>query len=99
MEKTASARSSAAEREAALKALARHIVSFTDGRVRLRHEVFKKAFVHAPLQQALTAGGMFTSVEFKASTGSALLLYDAGKMSRTEFMEAALPLGSFLAEN
>ena len=99
VEKTASARSSAAEREAALKALARHIVSFTDGRVRLRHEVFKKAFVHAPLQQALTAGGMFTSVEFKASTGSALLLYDAGKMSRTEFMEAALPLGSFLAEN
>ncbi len=99
VEKTASARGSTAEREAALKALALHIVSFTDGRVRLRHEVFKKAFVHAPLQQALTAGGKFTSVEFKASTGSALLLYDAGKMSRTEFMEAALPLGSFLAEN
>ena len=37
-----------ARREAALKALMRHIASFTDGRVRLRHEAFKEQAIHAP---------------------------------------------------
>ncbi len=86
-----------ARREAALEALMRHIASFTDGRVRLRHEAFKKQAIHAALRQALEQTGQFTAVEFKAATGSVLLRYDAGRLSRADFLEAAMPLGLFLA--
>lgn len=86
-----------ARREAALEALMRHIASFTDGRVRLRHEAFKEQAIHAALRQALEQTGQFTAVEFKAATGSVLLRYDAGRLSRADFLEAAMPLGLFLA--
>ena len=86
-----------ARREAALKALMRHIASFTDGRVRLRHEAFKEQDIHAALRQPLELTGQFTAVEFKAATGSVLLRYDAGRLSRDDFLEAAVVLGLFLA--
>ena len=86
-----------ARREAALKALMRHITSFTDGRVRLRHEAFKEQAIHAALRQPLELTGQFTAVEFKAATGSVLLRYDAGHLSRDDFLEAAMLLGLFLA--
>lgn len=86
-----------ARREAALKALMRHIASFTDGRVRLRHEAFKEQAIHAALRQPLELTGQFTAVEFKAATGSVLLRYDAGHLSRDDFLEAAVVLGLFLA--
>ena len=86
-----------ARREAALEALMRHIASFTDGRVRLRHEAFKEQAIHAALRQALEQTGQFTAVEFQAATGSVLLRYDAGRLSRADFLEAAMPLGLFLA--
>lgn len=86
-----------ARRKAALEALMRHVVSFTDGRVRLRHEALKEQVVHAALRQALEQTEQFTAVEFKAATGSVLLRYDAGRLSRADFLEAAMPLGLFLA--
>lgn len=85
-------------REAALAALAAHIVSFTDGRVRLRHPALRHAGTHAPLQEALARTGCFTALTFSERTGSILLEYDGRHLSRADFCEAALPLGWFLAQ-
>ncbi|HJD96962.1 hypothetical protein [Mailhella massiliensis] len=86
---------SAAAREEARAALMRHIVSFTDGRVRLRHKAFRDASLHSPLTDALAKSGPWKSIRFNAATGSALLCYDP-QMSREAFLDAALPLGAFL---
>ncbi|HJA79986.1 MAG TPA: hypothetical protein H9784_10565 [Candidatus Desulfovibrio intestinavium] len=87
----------AAERRAALAALLAHITSFTDGRVRLRHSALRADAVHAPLREALELAGCFTGLTFSRRTGSLLLEYDPQRHSRADFLEAALPVGFFLA--
>lgn len=84
-------------REDALKALAAHTVSFTNGRVRVRHPALRLWETHAPLREALTREPFFTTLTFSARTGSLLLEYDGRLASRADFSEAALPLGWFLA--
>lgn len=84
-------------REAALSALAAHIVSFINGRVRLRHPALRQPEAHGPLREALGRQGCFTALTFSARTGSILLEYDGHRLSRADFCEAALPLGRFLA--
>lgn len=85
-------------REAALTALAAHIVSFIDGRVRLRHPALQQPETHVLLREALDRESFFTALTFSARTGSLLLEYDGRRLSRADFCEAALPLGWFLAQ-
>lgn len=87
-----------ADREAALSALEAHIVSFTNGRVRLRHPALRQPEAHALLREALGCQDCFTALTFSARTGSILLEYDGRSLSRADFGEAALPLGRFLAQ-
>lgn len=84
-------------RAAALEALEAHMVSFINGRARLRHPALRLAAVHAPLRDALAQAGCFTALTFSARTGSLLLEYDGSQLSRADFCAAALPLGWFLA--
>lgn len=85
-------------REAALAALKAHIVSFTNGRVRLRHPALRQPEAHAVLREALGQADCFTELTFSARTGSILLEYDGRTLSRADFGEAALPLGHYLAQ-
>lgn len=87
-----------AGREAALSALEAHIVSFTNGRVRLRHPALRQPEAHALLREALGCQDCFTALTFSARAGSILLEYDGRSLSRADFGEAALPLGRFLAQ-
>lgn len=92
------ASSADAGREAALSALEAHIVSFINGRVRLRHPALRQPEAHAFLREALGCRDCFTALTFSARTGSILLEYDGRRLSRADFGEAALPLGRFLAQ-
>lgn len=85
-------------RVAALAALEAHIVSFTNGRVRLRHPALRQPEAHAVLREALGNQRCFTELTFSARTGSVLLEYDGRTLSRADFGEAALPLGHYLAQ-
>lgn len=84
-------------RAAALRALDAHMVSFINGRARLRHPALRQTAVHAPLRDALARAGCFTALTFSARTGSLLLEYDGRRLSPADFCDAALPLGWFLA--
>ncbi len=82
--------------EAALRCLTAHIVSFTEGRVRLRHPALRAAAVPDELRREMLEHPGLREVTFNAVTGSALLLYDAGQLDRPELLAALLPLGRYL---
>lgn len=80
----------------AMATLNDHIVSFSAGRVRIRHPRLKLSQDFALLQQALIEAGM-TDITCKASTASMLILYDTKRFSKAEFFIAMLPLARYLA--
>lgn len=84
--------------EAALRCLADHIVSFTEGRIRLRHPALRAASVPEALQRELLERPGLREATFNAVTGSALLLYDAGQLDRPEILASLLPLGRYLVQ-
>lgn len=87
-----------ADMEAAMRALLGSIHHFSDGRVRLRHPLFRESGTFEALHRLLCEGTGIQDATFNAVTGSALLTYDPGQMSRTEFLQQALPLGACLLE-
>ena len=85
------------DEETALRCLAAHVTSFTEGRVRLRHPALHVAAGLEELRRQLLTRPGVRDVTFNPVTGSALLLYDAGQLDRLGLLAAALPLGFFLA--
>ena len=84
--------------EAALRCLAAHIVSFTEGRVRLRHPVLRAAPLPEELRRELLEHTGLREATFNGRTGSILLLYDAGQLDRPGLLAALLPLGRYLVQ-
>lgn len=84
--------------EAAMRALLGSIHHFSDGRVRLRHPLFRESSTFGALHTLLCEGTGIRDATFNAATGSALLTYDPGQTSRKEFLQQALPLGACLLE-
>lgn len=86
------------DNETALRCLAAHIVSFTEGRVRLRHPALRAAPVPDALRRELLEHPGLREATFNVVTGSALLLYDAGQLDRPGLLAALLPLGRYLVQ-
>lgn len=84
--------------EAAMRALLGSIHHFSDGRVRLRHPLFRESSTFGDLYTLLCEGTSIRDATFNDVTGSALLTYDPGQTSRKEFLQQALPLGACLLE-
>lgn len=84
--------------EAALRCLAEHIVSFTEGRIRLRHPALRAAPVPDALRRELLGHPGLREATFNVVTGSALLIYDAGRLDRPGLPAALLPLGRYLVQ-
>ena len=84
--------------EAAMRALLGSIHHFSDGRVRLRHPLFRESSTFGALHTLLCEGTGIRDATFNAATGSALLTYDPGQTSRKEFLQQALPLGACLLD-
>ncbi len=87
-----------ADMEAAMRALLDSIHHFSDGRVRLRHPLFRESGTVGALHRLLCEGTGIRDATFNAVTGSALLTYDPAQMGREEFLHQALPLGACLLE-
>lgn len=87
-----------AELETAMRALLASIHHFTDGRVRLRHPLFRETQEFDGLRRLLCEGTAIDDASFNAVTGSALLTYDPDRLSREDFLHQALPLGACLAQ-
>lgn len=75
------------------------IVSFVDGRVRLRHHALKNPEMAAVAEAA--AGGIdgVTSVRVNPVTGSMLLFYDPERISREHLASLADEWSAFLPED
>ncbi|MCR5813102.1 MAG: hypothetical protein K6G15_01230 [Desulfovibrio sp.] len=86
------------QQKAALALLTAYMVSYLPGRARVRHEALKNQNALLKLQHSLLHAG-FSEVELKASTGSALLIWDAEVWDKAAFLAAALPLGMYLLEH
>lgn len=87
-----------ADMEAAMRALLGSIHHFSDGRVRLRHPLFRESGTFEALHRLLCEGTGIRDATFNAITGSALLTYDPTQTSREGFLHQALPLGVCLLE-
>ena len=87
-----------ADMEAAMRALLGTIHHFSDGRVRLRHPLFRESGTFEALHRLLCEGTGIRDATFNAVTGSALLTYDPAQTSREGFLHQALPLGACLLE-
>lgn len=85
--------------ETALRCLAEHCVSFTEGRVRVRHSALRAVAVPEDVRRQLLEHPGLREVTFNPVTGSALLLYDAEILDRPGLLAAALPLGRYLARS
>lgn len=84
--------------EAAMRALLGSIHHFSDGRVRLRHPLFRESGTFEALHRLLCEGTGIRDATFNAVTGSALLTYNPAQTSREGFLHQALPLGVCLLE-
>ena len=84
--------------EAAMRALLGSIHHFSDGRVRLRHPLFRESGTFEALHRLLCEGTGIRDATFNAVTGSALLTYNPAQTSREGFLHQALPLGGCLLE-
>lgn len=87
-----------ADMQAAMRALLGSIHHFSDGRVRLRHPLFRESGTFEALHRLLCEGTGIRDATFNAVTGSALLTYDPAQTSREGFLHQALPLGGCLLE-
>lgn len=87
-----------ADMEAAMRALLGSIHHFSDGRVRLRHPLFRESGTFEALHRLLCEGTGIRDATFNAVTGSALLTYDPAQTSREGFLHQVLPLGACLLE-
>ena len=87
-----------ADMEAAMRALLGSIHHFSDGRVRLRHPLFRESGTFEALHRLLCEGTGIRDATFNAVTGSALLTYDPAQTNREGFLHQALPLGACLLE-
>ena len=85
--------------ETALRCLAEHCVSFTEGRVRVRHSALRAVAVPEDVRRQLLEHPGLREATFNPVTGSALLLYDAEILDRPGLLAAALPLGRYLAQS
>lgn len=85
--------------ENALRCLAAHVTSFTDGRVRVRHPALCTVSDLEALRRQLLARPGMREVTFNPVTGSALLRYDSEKLDRMEALTSALPLGVYLVRS
>ncbi|MCR5220307.1 MAG: hypothetical protein K6E31_04845 [bacterium] len=83
--------------EEALELLAACLTSYSPGRARFRNENLRGKRDLVELQRTLLNSG-FHEASFNASTGSALLTWDASSMDRAAFLAASLPLGEYLLE-
>lgn len=91
----AQAREAAArEEERALASLAESIVSFLDGRVRVRHPGLASEEAARALVTLLKAAGI--TAAFSPRGSSVLLTYDATALDRAGFLLRALPLARYL---
>lgn len=95
---SAAAAVDSADMEAAMRALLDSIHHFSDGRVRLRHPLFRESDTFGALHRLLCEGTGIRDATFNAVTGSALLTYDPAQMGREGFLHQALPLGACLLE-
>ena len=80
----------ALSRDMAIRLLAESLGSVIDGRIRLRHALLKKAHRAAALQAALLPVAGINQVETNTNTGSALVRYDATRLTREQMMENLL---------
>ena len=76
--------------------LLRHVTSFIDGRVRLRHPALYRHEVVAAIRPHVTAIRGVMSAEFNERAGSLLVLYDPALLSREELIRQALPWAQYL---
>ncbi|MDO5536814.1 MAG: hypothetical protein Q4F72_04730 [Desulfovibrionaceae bacterium] len=82
------------ENAAALEVFKKYTKSFVDGRARVRHPGLRSCESLDVLQKSLEAKGL--TCTWNKAAGSALLTYDASRMSRSQFMQAVLPLAHYL---
>ncbi len=68
--------------------------SFVAGRVRVRHPALRNIQGLAPVRRMLEARGI--SCKLNSVAGSALLTYDAAKMTQKQFFQAVLPFARTL---
>ena len=80
-----------ADMEAAMRALLGSIHHFSDGRVRLRHPLFRESGTFEALHRLLCEGTGIRDATFNAVTGPA-------QTSREGFLHQVLPLGACLLE-
>ncbi len=63
------------------------VSSFTDGRIRLRHERLKQPSAAGVIKEKLSHVAGCHAVECNPRTGSVLVLYDAAKLSRDDLIK------------
>ncbi len=76
-----------------------YIVSFADGRIRLRHPILHDADLGAEIAQFLQAIPGMEKIEHKALTGSLLIMYDPEQLSIEELQGLLAQGGEWLKEN
>lgn len=76
----------------------KYVRSFMDGRVRLRHPALQNRQVAELAQQGIAAIPGVRQVEVNTLSGSALLLYDSGRLSREQLMEMGVAWAVWLDE-
>ncbi len=77
----------------------KYISSFSDGRVRIRHNSLKQADVIKEIDAELKRVKGIQSVEFNPRTGSMLVLYDSNVLPTDKFIEVALPWAEKLEQS
>lgn len=76
--------------------LLRHVTSFIDGRVRLRHPALRQHHVVAQIEPRILSVKGIRSAEFNERSGSLLVQYDPSVLSRDDLIRQALPWASYL---
>lgn len=84
----------ALENMAAMQVMEQSTKSFVAGRVRVRHPALEHMTGTGAIGRALAEKGIHCTWNTRA--GSALLTYDARRMSKKQFMQAALPFARSL---
>jgi hypothetical protein len=75
-----------------------YVVSFVDGRVRLRHPALREKASAELITGVLEAVEGITAVRCKQTTGSLLIYYDPEKLSREDLLAFAEQGAAFLPE-
>ncbi|MBP3730100.1 MAG: cation transporter [Mailhella sp.] len=75
------------------------ITSFIDGRVRLRHPALKNRELMQSVKSLVEGMDGVTAVQCNDVTGSLLIFYDPGKLSREELLSLAEQGAAFLEQS